>query len=330
MASRTPRSYMRPVGRRRSFKAGRRSTALTGPRFKRTARRTPTESKTRSLTRIMANYTVRPPLGRSLDHDMLSFDQVMTARMLWTPSQAQPLGALGDHGDGFAISMNAMVNSFTGSTGVNAGGVPLALIAGTNGILFEFVGQSGSSGAPDGFFAMMDRFTYFTVLGGVYEITVSQDTQGTGPIQGSTQIAVCGFPSQASVTYLGGATSGHVVYNPNGATASNADEQSMSLLRAEPNCVSKRLDPFAGTTTQATIRYPFTVGKYAPYGFQYLPTYAQAGISAVSNPSYNTAQPFILTQFLSSGDPSPQLFRVEIRLRRYGRATMRKPVYNLH
>lgn len=336
-----PRRY----SKRRSYKGTRKALALRPVRLRRTqgalsmaepTARTRSFSEQKAKTpRTITSLVPRPIFSREMDRDMFKFEQLCVAKLNWTPFQTSPLGAQGDHGDGFVISMNALVNAFAGSVGVNAGGLPTSPLVSNQGLIFSNIGISGNAAAPDGLAAAMARFMQLQVVGGEFELLISQDSVGTASIIGHTDIAVCGFPSTfPGVTYLGGATSGHVMYTANGATGSNADEQSMALLRAEPNTIHRMLAPYGGggdpmaASRVQRIRYPFRIDKYAQIGWEAFGSFQQTSATASGNPTYAGSQPYILTQFLTTGT-QPQTFRVEIRLRTYARGNLRRGVYAL-
>lgn len=334
-----PRRY----SKRRSYKGTRKALALRPVRLRRTqgalsmaetrTRFRPDSEQKAKTPRTITSLVPRSIFSREMDRDMFKFTQVCIAKLNWTPFQTSPLGAQGDHGDGFVISMNALVNAFAGSVGVNAGGLPTSPLPSVQGLVFSNIGISGNAAAPDGVAAAMARYMQLQVMGGEFDLLITQDSVGTAAIIGHTDIAVCGFPSTfPGVTYLGGATSGHVMYTSNGASGSNADEQSMALLRAEPNTIHRMLAPYGGGSAEAPrcvrIRYPFRIDKYAQIGWEAFGSFQQTSATASGNPTYAGSQPYILTQFLTTGTQA-QTFRVEIRLTTYARGNLRRGVYAL-
>jgi len=253
--------------------------------------------------------------------------------MNWTPTQViGGLGALGDHTDGFCISMNTLCNTFglAGNISVNNGGIPIA--APPVASLFQHVnaGLSGSqNGIPDGLTRAFERFANMYVVGGVYEITVSQDTPGTGDTMGSTRFAVCGFCTGAAMSSIGPITVGHNVY-PTTTSGGASNEASFAGLLAEPNVKHSGLTPFAGSRTEAKIRYPFRIAKFARPDFMASASFYQNSANAAGsgNPNYSVGQPFLLVQFISDGT-QPQTFRVEQKISWYVYAYDRKPLVSM-
>jgi hypothetical protein len=264
-------------------------------------------------------------LSRRLDKDRMIFEQTFMGVMNWTPAQVLGVGgALGDHTDGFIITMNSLVNAFGlgGGIGSTNGGVPIVNPSPLS--LSQFVNNaaSGSSNVPDGLTQAMNRYTYLMVVGGVFTIEISQDTPGTGSVMGSTKIGVCGFPSSLSLLNVGSPANGHYLYNTlTSGGASN--EGSFANLANEPNAITRTLTPFAGSRTMTKIKYPFSIAKFARPGYMANSLFYQLTPTAGGNPNFVSAAPFILVQYLSDG-VQPMTYRVNMKMKWYAMGFDRK------
>lgn len=260
-------------------------------------------------------------LARRWDKDRMIFEQTLIGTINWTPVQIAGVGgALGDHTDGFAISMNSLANAFGlgGNIGTNNGGIPTGSPPAVNQIQWVIAGTSGtSSAAPDGLVTAFNRYTYMLCVGGVMDLRISQDTPGTSTTQGSIKVGVCGFPSTIALTPLGSTSGGHLVY-PTGTSGGAANEASFAGLANEPNARTTMMTPFAGSKTTCHIRYPFSIAKFVRPGYQASSGFYQvsAANGGLGNPGYASFQPFILTQLLSDGNQA-QVLRCEIKMKWY-------------
>lgn len=271
--------------------------------------------------------------GRAVDKERFIFKQTLLSNVSWQPIQVVGVGgALFDHGDGWAISMNTLGNNWGlgGNIGVNNGGIPVNAPPVPHLTTWNLNGTSGAPSQPDGTLTAFNRYQHIVVHGGVFELMISQDSGSPGSlVQGSIKAAVCGFPSTVDLSNIGGVASGHVMY-PTSIAGGAQDEQSYARLIAEPNCKKAEMGPFASSKTSLRIRYPFKLSKFVRPYYASSALFYNTGVanSGVQNPSYDFAQPFMLCQLLCDGN-QPMTLRVEQRITWYAYAFDRRLDYQV-
>lgn len=325
--------------KKRRFNKKSRTRKVTRRRFKGKGRST--KKRRNPLKKVVMKLRRHPIMDRSSDRDHVVISQKFstTGEVGWQQGTA----ALGTSTDGFLISMIGVSNAFQLPSPTVHGplhyGVPVAYQSLPTNRGFITDGGSGSGTFdvaynPDGLRTLLTRYQAFVVTSGVFTITVSQDSQGTAVTQGSTRFAVCGFPRPPvggdNLQDLG---NGHWCY-PTGPGIGNSslqsDANSMMGLLSEPNCRSKMLTPFAGTRTIGTIRYPFSINKYAPIGYYTNTDYHCIGPNgSILEMPVQTVQPRILVQFESNGSQQAQTYRFEMSMKWNVTAFQRNPVTRL-
>lgn len=309
--------------RKRTFKRRTRK----GKSFRRSTRKSMRRIKKRNpLSKVVMNPRRHPVLDRSSDRDHVWISQKYSSTMIidWLQSGS----AIGGSTDGFFIPMNQITNTFNGLSipdpTLPRYGVPVAKqTLATQGFIPQRFGSTGNVSVagnvnPDGFIQLLNRYSQVCVTGGVFTIKVSQDSEGGSTSTGSTRLAVCAFPCVPDIgevfTSLG---NGHYIYPPSpGTITSQADVSSIEGLCNEPNCRKATLSPFAGSRTDVTIRYPFTMNKYAPPGYWTSAAYYVSAPNFVAGtipPA--TFVPRILVQMQSDGSRAAQTYRLEMTMK---------------
>jgi len=307
--------------RSRSRKRSSRKTSRKTLRksFRRTKRRNP-------LSKVVMKLRRHPVLERSSDRDHVTLTQRYSSTMLidWIQLGATTGGCT----DGFLIAMNQITNTFNGlaipDPALPRYGVPIAKqTLASQGFIPQRFGSSGSmslagNSNPDGFVTLLGRYSQVCVTGGVFTIKVSQDSEGGSTATGSTKLAVCGFPCVPDQgEFMVSLGNGHYIYPPGvNAITSQRDVSSMEGLCNEPNSRKVTLTPFAGSKTVATIRYPFTMNKYAPPGYWTSSAYYVSGPNFAAGTIPTAAfVPRILVQLQSDGARLAQTYRFDMSIK---------------
>lgn len=327
-------SMSAPYAKKRNY-ARTTSSYKKGDRKVQAVRLVKPKRKATKYAKLLKTITTRKPhfpINLENDTDNILLEQSFQCNLSW-PTPEQKGTTVNQRTDGFMISMNALLNTFSGqagSLGSTHNGVPTATSSGT-GLGFYATAQSSSGGynsgsdlhSPNGLLSVMNRFQQLCVISGEFKLRISQetpyprDTSSAPDAMGTTKIAVCGFPSAPSIgEVMQSFGNGHWIYPYSSSLPTDQkDFASFQALCTEPNCIVKDITETQGSKTIAQITYPFTMAKYSPPGYWTSSAFYQHRYDNISgNPTY-AFQPRILVQMLTGGELDLQVYKLELSMK---------------